>query len=539
MYQLPAENRTLGWGILDWATRWILQPDGPDAGTPWKYTPEQARMVLVWYGIDDNGKFTYRRGVIRRCKGWGKDPLLATFSLIEACGPCRFGGWDANGYPIGIQHPMPLIQIAAVSEEQTGNTTSLFPGMISTSFKKEFHVDLGKTIIYVRGGKGVIKAVTSSPRALEGPRPSFCILNETHHWLHNNEGVEMARVIRRNIAKARDGSGRTLEITNAHKPGEGSVAESTYTAITEKGEIDGVWYDNLEAPEVQDLTSHDEVTKAIRTAKGDSYWVDEERLYQEIQDPETPEYVAKRFYFNQVVLVDIERWLPQGLWASLVNQDGYNIPAHDRVVLGFDGSYDGDATVLIAVTVDRPVPFVHMVHLWEKPYKDDTWRVPRVEVMNQLRKTCGYYQVLEVACDPALWVSDLEVLQDEGIPIVTFPQRGALMIESTQRLYEDIQRGLLDHDGDPELARHMANAWVKDPMQPRITKVNQKSTGYVDAAVATVMALQRAKELGLEQEYAEVTFLTDYEEQDHGPQRGIREPKLITEADYCAPNQFT
>jgi phage terminase large subunit-like protein len=180
-----------------------------------------------------------------------------------------------------------------------------------------------------------------------------------------------------------------------------------------------------------------------------------------------------------------------------------------------------------------------MVHLWEKPYKDDTWRVPRVEVMNQLRKTCGYYQVLEVACDPALWVSDLEVLQDEGIPMVTFPQRGALMIESTQRLYEDIQRGLLDHDGDPELARHMANAWVKDPMQPRITKVNQKSTGYVDAAVATVMALQRAKELGLEQEYAEVTFLTDYEEQDHGPQRGIREPKLITEADYCAPNQFT
>ena len=123
--------------------------------------------------------------------------------------------------------------------------------MISPAFKKEFKVDPGKTIIYVRGGKGVIKAVTSSPRALEGPRPSFCVLNETHHWLQNNEGIEMARVIRRNLGKARDGAGRSLEITNAHKPGEGSVAEATYVAVEERGEIAGVWYDSLEAPEVK------------------------------------------------------------------------------------------------------------------------------------------------------------------------------------------------------------------------------------------------------------------------------------------------
>jgi phage terminase large subunit-like protein len=498
-------------------------------------------MVLVWYEIDETGRFVYRRGVIRRMKGWGKDPFVAAISLVEACGPCRFSHFDPEtGVPIGKQHPMPLIQIAAVSEEQTGNTTSLFPGMISSAFKKEYKVDPGKTIIYVRGGKGVIKAVTSSPRALEGPRPSFCVLNETHHWLQNNEGVEMARVIRRNLGKARDGAGRSLEITNAHKPGEGSVAEATYTAVLE-GDVAGVWYDSLEAPEVKDITDHDEVTAAIKIAKGDSYWVDEERLYQEIQDPETPEYVAKRFYFNQVVLVDIDRWLPQGLWATLANQDGYHIPQHNRVVLGFDGSFDGDATALVAVTVDRPVPFVECVRIWEKPYKDNEWRVPRVEVMNELRRVCGYWQVVEVAADPKLWVSDLEVLQDEGLPIVEFPQRGARIIESTQRLYEDIQRGLLEHDGDPTLAKHMANAWVKDPLQPRIQKVNQKSTGYVDGAVCVVMALQRAKEIALEQQYVDVTFLEDYAEPEpEDPYEGLymRAPKILTEADYLTPNQF-
>ena len=538
MYQLPADNRTLGWGILDWSTKWILQPDGPDAGRPWKYTDEQAKMVLTWYEIDDDGRFVYRRGVIRRCKGWGKDPMLAALSLVEACGPCRFGGWDSKGYPIGVQHPMPLIQIAAVSEEQTGNTTSLFPGMISPAFKKEFKVDPGKTIIYVRGGKGVIKAVTSSPRALEGPRPSFCVLNETHHWLQNNEGIEMARVIRRNLGKARDGAGRSLEITNAHKPGEGSVAEATYVAVEERGEIAGVWYDSLEAPEVKDLADHEEVTNAIRIARGDSYWVDPERLYQEIQDPETPEYLTKRFYFNQVVLVDIERWLPQGIWATLITKNKGHLEPHERIVIGFDGSFDGDATALVGVSLDRPVPFVQLLGIWEKPYKDNDWRVPRVEVMNRLREVAGTYHVMEVAADPKLWVSDLEVLQEEGLPIVEFPQRGRFIIEATQRLYEDIQRGLLEHDGSPDLARHMANAWVKDPLEPRIQKVNQKSTGYVDAAVCTVMALQRAKELGLESEYAEVTFVEDYldkDEHDKDPYEGLymREPKIITEADYC------
>ena len=545
MYQLPAENRTLGWGILDWSTKWILQPDGPEAGQPWRYTEEQAKMVLVWYEIDDDGRFTYRRGVIRRMKGWGKDPMLAALSLVEACGPCRFGGWDESGNPIGAMHPMPLVQLAAVSEEQTGNTTSLFPGMISPAFKKEFKVDAGKTIIYVRGGKGTIKAVTSSPRALEGPRPSFCVLNETHHWLQNNEGIEMARVIRRNLGKARDGSGRSLEITNAHKPGEGSVAEATYIAVNE-GDVAGVWYDSLEAPEVKDLSNYKEVTDAIKIARGGSYWVDPERLYQEIQDPDTPEYVAKRFYFNQVVLVDIERWLPAGKWASLMRKDDYLIPAHDRVVLGFDGSFDGDATALVAVTVDRPVPFVQLVQIWEKPYKDNSWRVPRVEVMNKLREVAGYWQVLEVAADPKLWVSDLEVLQEEGLPIVEFPQRGRFIIEATQRLYEDIQRGLLEQDGSVDLARHMSNAWVKDPLEPRIQKVNQKSTGYVDAAVCVVMALQRAKELALESQYVDVTFTSDYindkstdDDEDLAPGMSFtREPKFITEEDYLTPNQF-
>lgn len=68
---VPPEDRTLGWAVLEWMTDWLLQPDGPQAGEPFVLTKEQVRIILRWYAIDDEGKFVYRRGTIRRLKGWG------------------------------------------------------------------------------------------------------------------------------------------------------------------------------------------------------------------------------------------------------------------------------------------------------------------------------------------------------------------------------------------------------------------------------------------------------------------------------------
>src|SRR5690625_169208 len=68
---VPDDSRTLGWSVLDWVTDMILQPDGPRAGEPFKFTPEQVRIVLRWYEIDESGGFTRRSGTVRRLKGWG------------------------------------------------------------------------------------------------------------------------------------------------------------------------------------------------------------------------------------------------------------------------------------------------------------------------------------------------------------------------------------------------------------------------------------------------------------------------------------
>src|SRR5579872_4419939 len=79
-WKLPP--KTLGWEVLGWTAKYLRQPDGPEAGQPWTYTPEQARFILWWFAVDAHGRFVYRYGMLRRVKGWGKDPVGATLCAI-------------------------------------------------------------------------------------------------------------------------------------------------------------------------------------------------------------------------------------------------------------------------------------------------------------------------------------------------------------------------------------------------------------------------------------------------------------------------
>jgi phage terminase large subunit-like protein len=54
--------------------------------------------------------------------------------------------------------------------------------------------------------------------------------------------------------------------------------------------------------------------------------------------------------------------------------------------------------------------------------------------------------------------------------------------------------GLLAHDGDPRLARHIANAVLRDtPSGGYITKDGKNSPRKIDAAIGAVIAHERAR----------------------------------------------
>jgi hypothetical protein len=479
-------ERSLGWEMLAWASDYLVQPDGPNAGEPIVFTAEQARFLLRFYAVDPaSGRFTVRRAALRRMKGWGKDPLGAAVALFELLGPCRFDGFGAEGQPIGAPHPAPLVQIAAVSLFQTKTTMSLLPSMLAPAAYDEYGTEAGYEIIRAAGG-GRIEAVTSSPRALEGARPSLVVLNETEHWLTSNQGHEMHRVVMRNLAKSRDGASRSIELANAHLVGEESVAEVTFNAFEKGGrKVKGMMYDSLEAP-VVDLDDAEAVRQAVEVARGDSHWVDVERIAAEIMDPSTRATEARRFYLNQLVGIGDEAgWLPAGAWDACA-APRRAIEGGSEVVLGFDGSTNRDSTALVVVKCGER-PHADVVGVWERPEgpAGADWRVPVTEVLDEIREACRRWEVREIAADTSRWVAELEGLADEGLPVVEYPQSRTRMIPATERATAAIIEKKMSHSGDSRLDRHVRNA-IRRP-DGQLSKVSKHSGRKIDLAVSLVM----------------------------------------------------
>lgn len=98
----PLPELSLGWGVLDWCSTYLAQPDGANKGDTWRFTNEQARFLVHFYAVDENGKFLYRRAILERVKGWGKvrwSPLYAapncsvlSTSMVSTLTVSRLGG---------------------------------------------------------------------------------------------------------------------------------------------------------------------------------------------------------------------------------------------------------------------------------------------------------------------------------------------------------------------------------------------------------------------------------------------------------------
>jgi phage terminase large subunit-like protein len=211
-----------------------------------------------------------------------------------------------------------------------------------------------------------------------------------------------------------------------------------------------------------------------------------------------PEFRTKRC--NQWVSSQFS-WLPTGSWDTCAGD--VSVEGKDYI-LGLDGSFSGDATVVTYCTIED-IPQVGIVGAWEKDVQihDDTWRVDVLEVEETIRQFVkANPNVKEIACDPYRWTRTMQVLQDEGYPIVEYPSTNARrMVPACAKFFDAVVDGKMVHDGNPLLARHLSNAVVKvDNLGPRIVKENRASQRRIDAAVAAVLAFDRATASRIEEE---------------------------------------
>lgn len=499
---VPSDFRTLGWDVISWVVKWLVQPDGPGAGGRFVPTADQVRFICQLYEIDENGRFTYRRAVLRRMKGAGKDPLAAVLALAELCGPCRFSRFDDEGFPVAARASAPWVQVAAVSREQTRTTMTLFPAVLPKRTIERFGLSVGKEVIHAEGG-GRIEAITSSPRAMEGARPTMTIANETQHWITSNGGHQMMTAIRRNIAKNRDGSARVVELCNAHMPGEDSIAEQsceTYQAMqagTTRG--GGLLYSSREAPADVVLSDPESLRQGLVAARGDAEWIDVDRLMDEVYDPSTPAEVSRRYYLNQVVAAE-DAWVSPVEWDRC--ESGETLERGDRIALGFDGSSGQDATALVACRIEDGL--LTPLGVWEPPENFEAmrlWNVPRGEVVEAVSNAFNTYDIVGFFADVAHWESYIEQWDVELGPLLRVKassksmiawdmrSRGQLLTRAVESLRQAIEAGVARHDGDRVLRKHVVNA-RKRPNRWGVSfgKESRSSRRKVDGLAASVLA---------------------------------------------------
>jgi len=211
----------------------------------------------------------------------------------------------------------------------------------------------------------------------------------------------------------------------------------------------------------------------------------------------TPEAEFRTKRCNQWVSSQ-NAWLPAGLWDTLADK---SVVVDDlaEIVLGIDGSFSGDTTAIVGVTVPKSrddKPHVFLVKAWEKQVDDlDDWRVDTLEVEQTLIDFCQTHpNVKELAFDPFRWQRSMAVLQDLGLPVVEFPSTSARrMVGACQKVFDSVTEATLTHDGDPLLARHLDNCVLKiDNLGQRIVKESRNSPRKIDAGVAFVIAYDRA-----------------------------------------------
>lgn len=490
--------KTLGWGVLQWCSKWLVIPDRDDKGGRWEFTTEQALFILNLYAVDKNGRRLFKHAQLSRPKGWGKSPVLAALCCVELLGPVRFSHWGADGNPVGKRVGSPYILLAAVTETQALETTMVLVREMLLAGKAADHYGLDVAITRVRApGGGVIKVVPANPGAAEGPRPTFTVMDETHHWILP-EAKQFAAAIRRNATKV---GGITVESTNAPVPGQGSVAEDTdkLEKRIKNGEIDrSQLYDSTET-EIEDIYDKEAAFAALRRCYGDSVWVPLDDVWEDIN--RASEHEARRFYFNQ--RVDTANvWLNPKAWEAC-QQDVRPLHEDDKIALGFRGQTRAGATSLVATRLEDSALFV--LKVWETPMGDRTAEIDYVQVDDYIRETLAMYNVVLFFVAPQNW-QDIAGRWHEAYEDVVeefWTSTRLKMSRAVDEFEEAVYAKRIKHDGNNVLARHIGGCQIEElPGDLKlIVRGPNPAENYISAAEAAVLsfaAAQEAIERGLE-----------------------------------------
>ena len=445
------------------------------AGRLLELRPWQRELLKHILARREDGRFTHRTAVVGMSRKNGKSALAASMGLAGL----TLGGNGSEIYSCAADRDQARIVFGTAKRmiEMDSELSSMFT--------------LYRDAIEFKDKGSVYRVLSAEAYSKEGLNPSPLVIFDE---VHAQPSWDLWNVL--SLAGGARADSLLLGITTAgvktQNNGQDSLCYSLYQYGQQvvKGEKkDSTFFFSWWEPTTPEADHRDE-----------SNWLEANPGYDDLLDKQemqsavlrTPEAEFRTKRLNCFVSTSVA-WLPTGAWEALADKDRFPEPG-EEVILAFDGAFSNDSTALVMWLLGGEKPHLMVVGLWERP--DDAeqgWHIPVAEVEETIVSTFRdeRFNVKEIVFDPARWQRTFMVLDEEGLPVVSYPNSAANMVPATQKFYEAVVNESFTHDGDERLARHIANCVTKQSSRG-VMVAKASSRRKVDAAVASIFGYDRA-----------------------------------------------
>ena len=445
------------------------------AGKLLELRPWQRELLKHILARREDGRFTHRTALVGMSRKNGKSALAASMGLAGL----TLGGNGSEIYSCAADRDQARIVFGTAKRmiEMDSELSSMFT--------------LYRDAIEFKDKGSVYRVLSAEAYSKEGLNPSPLVIFDE---VHAQPSWDLWNVL--SLAGGARADSLLLGITTAGVKTQSNGQDSLCYSLYQYGQqiVKG------EKKDPSFFFSWWEPTQPEADHRDESNWLEANPGYDDLLDKQemqsavlrTPEAEFRTKRLNCFVSTSVA-WLPTGAWEALADKDRFPEPGED-VILAFDGAFSNDSTALVMWLLGGEKPHLMVVGLWERP--DDAeqgWHIPVAEVEETIVSTFRdeRFNVKEIVFDPARWQRTFMVLDEEGLPVVSYPNSAANMVPATQKFYEAVVNESFTHDGDERLARHVANCVTKQSSRG-VMVAKASSRRKVDAAVASIFGYDRA-----------------------------------------------
>jgi phage terminase large subunit-like protein len=483
--------------------RWLKHPKSKLPGKGFQLDPWLERIVRRIYGPrNSDGSRIVKTVVLLLPRGNRKTSTAAALALLHTVGPERaphgeaiFAAADRKQASIAFKEALGIVQ----AHKTIAGAVKVYDAHNSA-----------KKIVYGKE-RVTLEVISGDAGTQHGRTPNFVLADELHVWPNFylwealQSGLDKSDNTLMVVATT---AGRGQEnvaweqIEDARKVARGEVTDPSILPILFEADRDADWRDEAVWYATNPGLKHGYPSiEGFRRAAA--------KAERSMRERQSFKQLKLNIWLDQSTdpFVDMEVW---DRCAGDVEPDE-NAPCY----IGVDMSATTDLTAVVAAfpNDDGSISVLPQFFLPGDLLRDRADRdgVPYPEwaeqgyltatpgnvidyraVTDHILELCARFDVREIAFDPAYAQPVMGPLGDEGLPVITMRQGWVTQSPAINELERVIVGGTFRHGGHPLLRWCFSNVAIHTDSAGNRTMHKGKSTGRIDGAVATWMAVSRA-----------------------------------------------